>query len=187
MRKLRLMAALAALVGGALIAGVTPADASPAGVRPAPAGIAGYHELESAVNPSLCLAPEANPGTRVVLAACTGLPDQSWLPLNDGSNRYRFVSGSGRGCMSVNNVPFNGAVVQMDNCTLSDGSGRSVSNAQWQASTSLPNRVTLKTRVGNKNNNFCLDDPFQSQTPGQPMQLFACNNTLAQFWWAGFN
>jgi hypothetical protein len=87
--------------------------------------------------------------------------------------------------MSVNNTPVNGGPVQLDNCTLSDGSGRSVSNAQWNFGTLTPSVNTLRTRVRGIDNNFCLDVPGASTAEGQTMQLFACNGSFAQRWIVG--
>jgi hypothetical protein len=174
------------LAAFSLAAGANGASAHVASSKPV-APLAGeFHRIQNVGN-GKCLQPQASPGTRIVQLTCNGSSEQGWLALNDGSNRYRFVNGSGRGCISVNDTPVNGGPVQLDNCTLSDGSGRAVSNAQWNSGTVLPDVVTLKTRVRNVNNNFCLDVPGASSVDGLAMQLFTCNGSLAQRWVVGFN
>lgn len=200
MRKLRLTAALAPVLGGALVATASLAAADPAqatsGANTAGAhassttrvlALSGeYHRIQNVVN-GLCLQPQDSPGTRIVQVVCNGSNEQGWMPLNDGNNRYRFVNGSARGCMSVLDRPSNGAAVFLGNCTLSGGTGQSVSNATWLSNRILPDSVTLRTRVGNVDNNFCLDEPGGSSAVGLAMQLFTCNGSGAQQWLAGFN
>jgi hypothetical protein len=177
---------------GALLAGGAPAYAhsSPATASPRrPVALAGeFHQIRNVANNNVCLQPQASPFTRIVQVTCNGSSEQGWLALNDGNNRYRFVNGSGRGCMSVNDRPFDHAVVQLDNCTLSDGSGVPVSNAQWQSSRTLPNGdITLRTRVRNVTNNFCLNEPGGSPAEGLGIELLTCNGSPTQRWSAGFN
>ena len=166
--------------------GASGASAHTAGAKPVVSLAGEFHRIQNVGN-SKCLQPQASPGTRIVQITCNGSLEQGWLAIGDGSNRYRFVNGSSRGCMSVNDTPVNGAPVQLDNCTLSDGSGNPVSNAQWKSSAVLPDVVTLRTRVRNVDNNFCLAVPGGSSAEGLAMQLSTCNGSLAQRWVVGFN
>jgi hypothetical protein len=166
-----------------LAAGANGASAHVVSTNPVVLISGEYHPIRNVGN-GKCLQPQAG-GTLIAQFICNGSSEQGWLALNDGGTVYRFVNGSGGGCMSVNNTPVNGGPVQLDNCTLSDGSGRSVSNAQWNFGTLTPSVNPLRTRVRGIDNNFCLDVPGASTAEGQTMQLFACNGTFAQRWIVG--
>jgi hypothetical protein len=172
------------LASSGLLVVAESAGAQPDSGPAAGALIGEYHRIQNAGS-GLCLQPEASPGIRILQMTCTGKANQGWLMLNDSNSRYRFLSGTGRGCVSVNDTPINTGAVQLDNCTNSDGSGRAVSNAQWKATGSVPGNVVLRTRVGNVDNNYCLDVPGGSWLPGLAMQLYACNDTFAQRWVVG--
>lgn len=142
------------------------------------------HPVKNAGN-GLCLQPEAGFDSRILQMTCTGKPDQAWTLLGNGGGRYWFVNGAGAGCISVGDIPIDHGIVVAGNCAITDGSGRTASNAQWVATGAVPGNVVLRTWVGRTTNNFCLDVPGASGSPGLAVQLFTCNGTLAQSWRIG--
>lgn len=63
---------------------------------------------------------------------------------------------------------------------------RAVSNERWDATLPLPNVTSLISRIGWRDNGFCLDVPGASAEAGLQVQLWTCNGTLAQRWVVGF-
>jgi hypothetical protein len=173
MRKLHTLALVAALIGGALVAGMAPANAGPKSAGGALAQLSGQYKTLRNANNNLCLQLNAN-NDFISPTTCNGSAEQGWLALKDGSNFYRFVNGSGRGCLSVDTAS-SGFSAHIDNCTLSDGSGSSVSNAQWIASNTLPNAVSLRTRVGNRDSNLCLTPSVTLSSCGAAPQRWFVN------------
>ncbi|KAJ6585665.1 hypothetical protein B0H19DRAFT_1059865 [Mycena capillaripes] len=102
-------------------------------------------------NTNLCVTPSTNAfGAGLVVKACdaTNL-SQLWVWLQDGTNIYRLQNaGVPNTCAWIfDGGPLNGDQLVLDECTLSDGSGNTVSNAQWDAGTSLPNVVQLRSHI----------------------------------------
>jgi len=174
MRKLHTPALVAALIGGALMAGMAPANAGPKPASGALAQLSGeYKIIRNVTNNNLCLQLNAI-NNFISLGTCNGSVEQGWLALRDGNNFYRFVNGSGRGCMSVD-AASSGSPAHIDNCTLSDGSGSAASNAQWIASKTLPNLVTLRTRFGDRDSNLCLTASVSLSPCGSEPQRWFVN------------
>ncbi|KAJ6546065.1 hypothetical protein DFH09DRAFT_1171906 [Mycena vulgaris] len=70
-------------------------------------------------------------------------------PLNGGtSNACAWIDDGG---------PFNGETVRLGECTNSNGSGKTVNNAQWDSVTPLPNVVQLKSHIHFNTTNGCID------------------------------
>ncbi|MBB4743695.1 hypothetical protein BJY16_007154 [Actinoplanes octamycinicus] len=152
-----------------------------------PATLTGeLHPIKNVGN-GLCLQPEDGPDAdpRILQMTCTGKPNQAWTTLGSGTGRYWFVNAAGGRCVSVGDIPINHGIVVAGNCSLSDGSGRTPSNAQWVPSGSLPGSVALRSWVGRTTTAFCLDVPGGSGAPGTAVQLYTCNGTPAQRWTVG--
>ncbi|BCJ39787.1 hypothetical protein GCM10010168_93400 [Actinoplanes ianthinogenes] len=163
------------------------ADGARAQPDAGPAVLAGeLHRIRNAGN-GLCLQPEdqPDPDPRILQMTCTGRANQAWTVLGNGKGRYWFVNAAGGRCISVGDVPIDHGIVVAGNCTLSDGSGRTPSNAQWVASGSVPGSTFLRSWVGRDDTTFCLDVPGGSPSPGLAVQLYTCNSTLAQKWTIG--
>ncbi|KAK3367682.1 hypothetical protein B0H63DRAFT_535719 [Podospora didyma] len=114
-----------------------------------------YRPIKSAANTNLCL--EAVNGN-VVLNPCANTATQFWGPFRNSDNIYRWQNRGTVDCMWVDDASTNNAPVHTGGCTLSDGSGRSVSNSEWDIGTNIPPSVisTMRTHVGGSTRNLCL-------------------------------
>jgi len=177
----------AALMFGsvALLATATVASAQTTPVPMKIVPFAGeFHPIHPAGHSELCLQP-VTPDFRAVIeqTTCNGSTAQEWETLStpSGGTHYRFLNTSGW-CMSVDAIK-NGTPVLQDECEVSGGT--TVSNAEWNASASLPNSVTLQSRFGFINRTVCLDEPG-ALGGTRNLQVFTCNGTIAQIWVIGF-
>lgn len=178
-------AAVLLLAGLGAATGITAASAQSAPVRSVTPFAGEFHPLRNVGN-NKCLQPQSlNFGAPIVQMTCNGSLAQGWASLNMGSNHYRFLNNLSGLCMFVGDTPTNGAPVWLDECAVAGGT--TVSNAEWNSGTPLPNVVSLRTRVHFRDNNFCLDVPGGSAAEGLPVQLWNCNSTLAQRWVVGFD
>jgi hypothetical protein len=143
-----------------------------------------FHPIHPAGHSDLCLQP-VTPAFRALIeqTTCNGSTAQEWETLStpSGGTHYRLLNTSGW-CMSVDAIK-NGTPVLQDECEVAGGT--TVSNAEWNASGSLPNSVTLQSRFGFVNRTVCLDEPG-ALGGTQNIQVFTCNGTLAQIWVIGF-
>jgi hypothetical protein len=109
---------------------------------------------------------------------------QKWSWLKDGTNIYRLQNGASGAqplCAWVDDGgPFNGQAVTLNECTLSDGSGKTVSNAQFDSGTALPNVVQLKSHIHFATTNGCVD--IRSGI----VRMNTCSTSLTQKWIVGF-
>jgi hypothetical protein len=142
-----------------------------------------FHPIKLVNHSEACLQPVTSGFRSIVMdVTCdSGNSLQQWATLStpSGGTHYRFLNTDGW-CMSVDEVR-DGATVVMDECEVAGGT--TVSNAEWNASAKLPDVVTPQTRVGFRNNNFCLN----GTTFALPLQIFTCNGSLAERWVVGFN
>lgn len=179
----RALTAVLMLGSIAVLAMATGASAQTAPVKIVPRA-GEFHPIHPAGHSDLCLQP-VTPAFRALIeqTTCNGSTAQEWETLStpSGGVHYRLLNTSGW-CMSVDGVK-SGTPVLQDECEVPGGT--TVSNAEWNASTSLPNSVTLQSRFGFVNRSVCLDEPGASGGQ-QNLQLFTCNNTIAQIWVIGF-
>ncbi|KAJ6541223.1 hypothetical protein DFH09DRAFT_51494 [Mycena vulgaris] len=115
----------------------------------------------SVANSNLCVQPvNIADGAPLVVRTCdaTSLL-QLWSWLRDDTTIYRLQNGgTPNACAWIDDGgPFNGETVRLGECTNSDGSGRTVSNAQWDSVTPLPNVVQLKSHIHFSTTNGCID------------------------------
>lgn len=177
-RKLGLVASIA--TAAAVVAGgATAAQASPASaghVKP----FAGVFNPIRNVGDNLCLQPvNPVPNSPVVQEPCDGSPSQGWQYIHDDSHGgWMFVNQASGACLNAFIKPENGAPIGLAECSA-------FTNDHWNPSNTLPNVVSLQSRIGGTNG-FCLDVPGAASTPGLQMQLWNCNGTLAQRWVVGF-
>jgi len=182
-RKLGLMASAAsvATMAAAVVAGggaVAQASSASAGhVKP----FAGVFNPIRNVGDNLCLQPvNPVPDSPVVQQRCDGSAMQGWQYIHDDSHGgWLFVNQASGACLNAFIKAENGAPVGLAPCSA-------FSNDHWDPSNSLPNVVSLQSRIGGRDNGFCLDVPGAANTPGLQMQLWTCNGTLAQRWVVGF-
>lgn len=115
----------------------------------------------------------------LVTRPCTGSIRQLWSPINITGTIYQLQNGQTTWCAWVVDT-FQGAPVIMDNCVLSSGSG-APSNTLWEAGTTLPNIVQLRSRVRTRTEEDCAD------VSGSNVVLFGCTGgSLTQRWIVGF-
>ncbi|KAF7354024.1 hypothetical protein MVEN_01089200 [Mycena venus] len=137
----------------------------------------------SVSNSNLCVVPSSTAnGASLVVKACDGSLLQLWSWLKDGTNIYRLQNGgTPNACAWINDGgPFNGQHVIIGECTLSDGSGNTVSNAQWDSGTGLPNVVQLKSHIHFSTTSSCID------IVNSNVVMEGCNSaSLTQKWIVG--
>jgi hypothetical protein len=185
-------AAVALMLGGAALL-ATPATASaqathkPLNVTPF-AGL--FHPIVSAAHPGMCLSPPGTGwGTKIFEEPCDGSAAQEWAILTTpaGGTQYRFLN-SGGFCLWIPDNPIAGDLTQLNDCQVSDTDTTPVTNAVWNASTTLPGAVTLQTRFGSVDHNLCLNEVI----PGGPglsssfISVQTCNGSASQVWVVGF-
>lgn len=162
-----LLAGALALAVSALGAGTAQADGEAHPIR----------------NPNgMCLQPEGGSTdffVPIVQMPCNGTSEQRWFFHSLGSNRYQFSNLVSHLCFDAFDGAFNGARLLQNQCAP-------ISNDQWKTSRTLPDLVTIMSRVGFRDTGFCVDVPLNQPTPGLAMQLFKCNTTDAQKWLVGF-
>jgi hypothetical protein len=111
---------------------------------------------------------------------------QRWSWIRDGNSIYRLQNGAPSAqpmCAWVpDGGPINNEDISLDECSLSDGSGTPVSNAQFDSGTPLPNAVSLESHIHFTATNHCVDIIF-----GTNLITKTCNSaTLTQKWLVGF-
>lgn len=116
-----------------------------------------YRPIKPASNTLLCLEPATDGSGRLLLNPCANSAAQFWGPWRNSNNVYRFQNRAFVDCINVPDSA-SGQPAFLDECTLSDGSGNSVTNAEWDIGTNIPPAVTttMKTRVGGSTRNICL-------------------------------
>ncbi|KAK0718437.1 hypothetical protein B0T26DRAFT_331461 [Lasiosphaeria miniovina] len=114
-----------------------------------------YRPIKSAANTALCLEPV---GGRLVLNPCANTANQFWGPFHNGGTIYRFQNRGNVDCMWVDDGTTTNSPVTTNECTLSDGTGNSVSNAEWDLGVNVPPSTftTMRTHVGGHTNNLCI-------------------------------
>jgi hypothetical protein len=180
------VAAILLLAGLGSVAGTAGASAQAPSARSITAFAGEFHPIKNLGNTNSCLQPQSpNFGARIVQVTCNGSREQNWafLETPTGSTRYRFLNTSGL-CMFAPDNPVDRSPVFLDECRVQGGS--SVSNAEWNSDTRLPNAAMLRTFVNSRDRNLCLDEPDASSAEGLAMQLFTCNGSGAQRWIVGF-
>jgi hypothetical protein len=170
---------IVAALAGSAFAGDAP-DA-------APNTIGQFHTIR-VVNTTFCVQPQGgSSGTATAeLATCVpSSPAQNWVfvSVSGGTEIVNNLSGK---CLynAGSNPPVNGTgPILVDDCNVF-GTNTPASNALWSPS-ALTGLASLKTLIGHRNNNFCLDVPGDSPFAGATLQIFTCNNTPAQLFIVG--
>jgi hypothetical protein len=175
------LAAALVLAGLGLVSTATQAHAQPASstsVTP----FAGVFGPIKNVGNGKCLQPAGGSTAEfaaIVQMPCTNSIAQGWQYVRVGTNHYRFINQLSGYCFDGFDGAFNGARLLQGTCVP-------ISNEEWNTGAALPNVVTLMSRVGFRDTNYCIDVPGAQATDGLAMQLYRCNGTLAQRWVVGF-
>jgi ricin-type beta-trefoil lectin protein len=142
------------------------------------------------VGNGLCMQPEGNSaaqGALIVQQPCdqftTGQRNlfQEWDGVCKDANCSVFFwrNRGSQLCMRARGLtgPANGEQIMLWACNQ-------ISDVNWVFGRSpIAGTFVLESRLS-RSTGFCLDVPGQSQTPGQALQLFRCNQTVAQIWQA---
>jgi hypothetical protein len=126
----------------------------------------------------LCLTPNGfDEGAVVTQEQCNGLTGQAWTPvLLDTGSHFNFVSAGTGKCLDVQGGR------ALDHSTIVVRSCNGASGQRWSLQ-GTPNGAAAELRSGVAGtNSHCLDLPGNTHTPHAAMQLFTCNNTVAQRW-----
>jgi hypothetical protein len=171
------------LAGLGLAATATAANTQPASARSVTLFAGVFHPIRSVAN-FMCLQPAGGSTAlfaAIVQEACVpGSVAQGWEFKDLGDNHYQFVSQVSGLCMYANGA-FNFATVTQEEC-------KRVSNNEWNTNVTLPEVVSLESRIGFRNTRRCIDvDGGGSTDPGLPMILFGCNGATYQRWVVGFD
>jgi hypothetical protein len=171
---------------GNLILGLAIGNAAGAAVNASSATVkpldGAFHQFRNVAN-NLCLhSITSSWGSAIAKRPCqSGSLLQLWASLTDsGSNIYRFENGATQSCLWAGDDLWEGQIIGSNECAVSGGT--TVSNAQWDTGTALPNVVTLKSHVHFKTSNFCLD----GGDAGDNVVIRTCNGGLSQKWVVGF-
>ncbi|WP_143466990.1 RICIN domain-containing protein, partial [Lentzea kentuckyensis] len=122
-----------------------------------------------------CLEPAGGSSadsTPIVQVTCTGSAFQRWDFVDHDNSVFQIRNAVTLKCMDAQGGATNGTPVVQWPCN-------SISNERWQASRSLPDFVTLKSRLGGTKTH-CLDVPGGRSDENLPLQIWVCNNTASQ-------
>ncbi|MDT7782081.1 MAG: hypothetical protein QOF58_500 [Pseudonocardiales bacterium] len=122
-----------------------------------------------------CLAPQGGSfadGVPIVQTTCNGSPFQRWDFIDHDDSIFQLRNAVTLKCMDVLGSNNNGTPVVQWPCNRN-------SNERFQASRSLPDFVTLKSRVSGTKTH-CLDVPGGRSDENLAVQIWTCNGTAAQ-------
>jgi len=105
-------------------------------------------------------------GTQIDIWKCNSTPAQSWSTPAPGKTGEMRVLG---GCATVNGSKAKRTKVVWDRCTGS-------AQQEWTRHTGTGSILS------NAWSGLCMDNSGNSGTNGNPVQIFTCNNSQAQFW-----
>jgi Ricin-type beta-trefoil lectin domain len=135
---------------------------------------------------NMCLEPESSskdPGTAIVQQPCNGTTAQQWTAIKQivkGENVVHYQNQLSGMCLDARGAAANKTPVQQWPCS-------NISNQNWTygayASLQGPLIAVVQSDINTtQRTGYCLDMPLQLATPGLHMQIYACNQTLAQRW-----
>jgi hypothetical protein len=127
-----------------------------------------------------CLQPAGeslDAGAPIVQMPCNRSDAQTWFLKDLGNHVVRAQNLRSGLCMDAFGGATNGTPIVQWPCS-------GISNQKFQASKTMPEIVTLRSRVAGTSSH-CLDVPGGQQGDGLAMQLWVCNGTVSQLWGAG--
>jgi hypothetical protein len=129
------------------------------------------------IGDNLCLQPlngSNQPGAAIVQEPCDNSFAQEWAFISLGGTSYRFQNLSSALCLDARGGATNGTPIQQWTCS-------SISNEKWDTGLRLPDAVPLTSQVSGTHSH-CLDVPGAQPVVGLAMQLYGCNESVAQGW-----
>jgi hypothetical protein len=143
-------------------------------------------DARAIINPRAlkCLQPANNstsPGAAIVLEPCDrNNASQLWSAVAAGGNIVRYFNEHSTLCLDARGAAANGTPVQQWTCD-------SITNENWQYAQNngaiVPSVISRVSGTGQ----YCLDVPDGQTDAGVAVQIYACNGTDAQQWYAPQN
>ena len=132
---------------------------------------------------SVCMQPASpDDSATIVVKACVTEPNdvvgraaQGWSFRQVGTHHYQFTNQLGRFCLDTFGPAADGTPMVAGEC-------KNISNEEFNTNVNLPSDVILETRVGFKDNGFCLTAPVVP-SDGQPVKVFRCIDGDPQQHW----
>jgi hypothetical protein len=126
-----------------------------------------------------CLQPvneSSAQGAPIVQQPCNTHPAQQWTVVHVGGNVVHYVNQLSGMCLDAHGGAANYTPVQQWTCNK-------ISNENWEPGPDIDDTIPpLYSRIsGGKS--FCLDIPGGQTTASLAMQIYRCNDSLAQDWW----
>jgi hypothetical protein len=127
-----------------------------------------------------CLQPingSAEQGAAIVQEPCNGGLAQNWTRVQVSGNVSHYVNSLTGLCLDARGGAVNHTPVQQWTCNR-------ISNENWEPGDDSDDTIPpLFSRVSGSHS-YCLDIPGGQKTIGLAMQIYRCNGTQAQAWWA---
>jgi hypothetical protein len=165
MQRLRIVSLVIGLVAGTLVS-----------ASPAAATIA--DEIYSFWSQQ-CLQPvdgSTEQGAAIVQQPCDENIAQQWTRIPMGGNIFHFKNNLSQLCLDARGGAANGTPVQQWTCN-------NISNENWEPGETDSDTIPpLISRVSGTSSH-CLDMPGALPIAGLAMQIYRCNETVAQQWW----
>ena len=117
------------------------------------------------------------PGTAIVLAACDDSPPQQWMRVVVNGSTLHYVNQRTGLCLDARGAAANHTPVQQWTCDA-------ITNENWQyeQATNAPQPKVVSRVSGTTG--FCLDVPGGGTDVGIAVQIYGCNGSPAQYWFA---
>jgi hypothetical protein len=127
-----------------------------------------------------CLQPlngSTGQGAAIVQVPCNGSLAQQWTRVQVSGNSSHYVNSLSGLCLDARGGAVNHTPVQQWTCNR-------ISNENWEQGDDSDDTIPpLIARVSGTRSH-CLDIPGGQRITGLAMQIYRCNGTEAQAWWA---
>jgi hypothetical protein len=168
-------------------AGAANASALNARVGPVTQAAIAHVVIHPILDPTLCVTPSGTgEGSQVVVSPCANPPaaSQIWgVNTLDNGHIVQFQNAGNNLCFEMQFDASSGQIVTVSGCSNSDGSGRPVSNTEFDTSPqtitagNLPIVLTtLNNRIHFANTGFCVE------RSGNGLIFNPCNGGVGQTW-----
>ncbi|KAJ6537587.1 hypothetical protein B0H10DRAFT_2246014 [Mycena sp. CBHHK59/15] len=168
-------------------AGAANASALSARVGPVAQAAVAHVLIHPILDSTLCVTPTGTgEGSPIVVSPCASPPSASqiWgVNTLDNAHIVQFQNTANNLCFEMQFDPFSGQIVTNSGCSNSDGSGRPVSNTEFDTSpqtitaSNLPIVLTaINNRIHFANTGFCVE------RSGNSLVFNSCNGGVGQTW-----